>query len=377
MTIPVEAGHYYHFGIRFYLEILLQRYGPDSLPLALKLATNIDGLPLTKSNNSQFWEILCRWINWKRSQVVAVGIYQGNKKPKDANVYLKQFVDEALQLSTEGLTIKGKKISICFSVFVCDSPASAFILRIIYHTGFFFCTTCATKGVYFKVNKALRGRVTFPQVDAPLGTDSSFRRQTQQKHHHGKSILEQLGIDILKSFPCEPYHLFDIGMMRQLLVNWLIFCPMKGIKLSQIEIEELNNRLLTFKRSNIIPKEFARVPRTLEEIGRWKGSELKQFRKYTGSVLLRGILPEKVYNNFLVFHVASRYVNDPEAVQDIDVMQYCTRLFKIFIGDAKKIYGQQFLCNNAHKLYHFSYYALVHGVAQNFSAEDFENYNQI
>ena len=63
--------------------------------------------------------------------------------------------------------------------------------------------------------------------------------------------------------------------------------------------------MLKFKKG-IITSEFARVPRTTEEMGRWKGTELRQFHRHTGPEVLKGILNTSCYKHFLNFYVATK-----------------------------------------------------------------------
>lgn len=130
--------------------------------------------------------------------------------------------------------------------------------------------------------------------------------------------------------------------------------------MQQFDIYKLDDRLLSLKRSNIIPVDFPRTPRAVKELGRWKGSELKQFAKYTGVVLLRGLVSTVLYDHFLVFHVGLRLVHNVEAVSNRQTMDYCKQL-----------------CNNLHKLYQFPDDAFCHGLAQNLLTEPFENFLQI
>jgi len=55
-----------------------------------------------------------------------------------------------------------------------------------------------------------------------------------------------------------------------------------------------------------IPLEFARYPRSLFEINRWKATEFRSFILYTRPVLLKDVLPKRVYEHFLCLNVSIR-----------------------------------------------------------------------
>jgi len=61
----------------------------------IEININIDGLPLHKSSTSQVYPILCNLVN-NFSEVNVIGIYHGFKKPSDANLFLKSFIEEEI-----------------------------------------------------------------------------------------------------------------------------------------------------------------------------------------------------------------------------------------------------------------------------------------
>ena len=94
-------------------------------------------------------------------------------------------------------------------------------------------------------------------------------------------------------------HLVCMGVMRRLLYLWT-----KGplpSRLKSSTIDEISSALIGLQ--GFIPKEFARKPRSLRDIDRWKATEFRQFLLFTGRVAVRGKLSESMYHNFMLVHV--------------------------------------------------------------------------
>lgn len=76
------------------------------------------------------------------------------------------------------------------------------------------------------------GRVLFPEFDAPLRTDYSFRHRLQPQHHDKngrKSVLENVFRDVVDGFVLDYMHLLCIGVnKKQQFCAYKQFC---GIKL--------------------------------------------------------------------------------------------------------------------------------------------------
>lgn len=86
----VHPGHYYHFG----LAAGILRYATTD-SCEIKIAIGIDGLPLSKSSNGQFWPILAFVINNTTKKVFPIGVYYGTAKPCDSNDFLADLISEA------------------------------------------------------------------------------------------------------------------------------------------------------------------------------------------------------------------------------------------------------------------------------------------
>ena len=91
------------------------------------------------------------------------------------------------------------------------------------HTAYYGCSKFETDGVYYKpdVNKPRSGRVIYPQVDARLRTNASFRSHSTKDHHIGTYILEKLSLDMVQGIPLVSLHLTELGGMRKLFRSWM------------------------------------------------------------------------------------------------------------------------------------------------------------
>lgn len=114
----------------------------------VKVNINIDGLPLFKSSSSQVYPILCNLVE-NYDLVNVIGIYYGDEKPSDVNEFLTDFVEEAITLTEHGIQINDQIYQFKINSFVCNVPAKAFITFTKGHSGYYSCTKCTKKGVYY------------------------------------------------------------------------------------------------------------------------------------------------------------------------------------------------------------------------------------
>lgn len=361
----VEPGEYYHFGIENCIKNLVC-YSHEYFKSVeiIELVINIDGLPLAKSSGSQVYPILCRLKD--QNHVDMIGIYHGYEKPKEANNYLRDFVENISNVINTGIVINTKHYSVKISHFICDVVAKAYITYIIAHMGYCSCTKCHVEGTY------INNRVCFPNTNnIRLRTDTDYRLKIQEEHHTGTSLLEQIpGIDMIKCFPLDCMHLVYLGVVKKLIVN-LWCCGKPSVKLPSQDITNISFNLINQAKN--MPVEFNRKPRSLSEAKRWKATEFRQFLLYTGPVVLRRILNNERYENFLTLHVAITILASSKYSYLID---YASDLLLYFVKTFKSLYGAEHISHNVHNLLHLSEDVKVYGPLENFSAFPFENYLQ-
>ncbi|XP_011883964.1 PREDICTED: uncharacterized protein LOC105571102, partial [Vollenhovia emeryi] len=188
----------------------IDRHRIDGNPLILsidsidcvKIFVNVDGLPLTKSSQQQFWPILESIFPYEN--VFIIGIYHGNEKLENANDFLKDFVNEAKELCEKGINIDNRNIPCRIEALICDTPAKAFVLCVKGHSGYSSCTKCTTEGEY------IDRRMCFPQIDAPRRSDDDFIQKIYDTYHKPNTTCSLLNIPYFKpvtNVPLDYMHL--------------------------------------------------------------------------------------------------------------------------------------------------------------------------
>lgn len=359
----VKPGQYLHLGLKKNLLIFYNSL-PAHKPATLQILINIDGIPLTKSSSSQFWPILGKVLNYNDCTPFIIGVYHGTHKPEDCNAFLADFVKEAIELSLGGLSTGTSNIPFKVCGLICDAPARSFVTGIKGHGGYFGCGKCTQEGEY------LNGRMCFPEINCVLRSDQSFSNKTQEEHHLKHSILETIpGFGMVSQVPFEYMHLVCLGVMRKLLNLWMRSKD-HAIRLQSRKIEEVSKRLISLKQ--VTCSEFARKPRALKEMDRWKATEFRSFLLYTGPLVMKNILSEKFYDHFLCLHVAVRILVSPSFCRKLN--SYAKSLLKHFVSVYEILYGRELISYNVHGLLHLADDVLLYGHLDIYSTFDFENH---
>ena len=76
-----------------------------------------------------------------------------------------------------------------------------------------------------------------------------------------------------------------------------------------------------------IPREFARKPRSLHYVARWKATEHRLFLLYTGVVTLKQVLSQELYDLFFLLHVAARILSCEQLVKKQAYVDFAEKLF--------------------------------------------------
>uniref|UniRef100_A0A1Y1KZS3 Transposase domain-containing protein n=1 Tax=Photinus pyralis TaxID=7054 RepID=A0A1Y1KZS3_PHOPY len=361
----IGSGEYCHLGIKKSIIHILDSYSAIGFAKDLKLQCNIDGLPISRSSNSNIWPILMAFSDYPQISPMTVGIFHGDGKPESCSSYLSDYVTELVELVTYGLVHLDNKYNVIVDCYVCDAPARSYVAQIKGHTGYWCCSKCEIKGRW------AAGRVTFDEFEAVARTHENFINKTDENHHLKDSLsplLQIPGINMVNHFPFEYMHLVCLGVMRKILFSFL-----KGdsynVRLSTNLSSQISNKLISIRP--YIPSEFVRKPRSLTEILRWKATEFRQILLYTSPLVFAKIVKPEVYKHFLSFHFAIRILVSQN--YSSSMLQYASVLLKYFVSNFGSLYGDHNISYNVHGLLHLADDVEKFGPLDKFSAFKFEN----
>ncbi|CAN8026464.1 unnamed protein product [Ixodes persulcatus] len=338
------SGLYHYFGVA---AGLMAEASAGLLPSecsTLALSINVDGLPISRSSRKQFWPVLVLVKESRGQNPFVAALYEGDGKPENVELFMKDFVEEVSVLLTQGIHLNSKFYTVKLHSFICDAPARAYLKCIKGHTAYYGCEKCSQKG------KHDGKKVTFPDIDAPLRTDEDFTNQVNADHHHAVSPLSALGVGLVSCFPLEYMHLVCLGVMRRLIVQYWTSPTPSPSKLPIRSQLEISDKLISFQSST--PCEFNRKPRSLKERDRWKAVEFRSFLLYFGPVLLRSNLDKHFYAHFLKLSCAMTILASPKfSLTHCDVAE---SLLTEFFRDAGSLYGDGVYVYNVHSPIHLA-----------------------
>ena len=357
---------YYNFGVEKQIIQNLKTYYKDFDNDIIYLTLNIDGIPFYKSSKSSCWPILlCSNISPETVYPVAITHGADTSKP-NGTVFIRETLIEIKSLEENGLHFNGKHIRIKTDCIVCDAPARAMVKCVKGHAGYYACDRCTQKGDYRE------GRVIFPELDAELRTNDSFRSQLNEEHHLNNSEFLRLDIDMVHCFSIDYMHAVCLGVMKRLLHIWLGKDSIFNHRIYRISnIREMNSRIELLIRS--IPGNiFARKPRKIDHVSFWKATEFRLFLLYTGHIILKELLPSNYYNNFLCLNFSMLILLNSNSTRE--QILYAQHLLRFFINVCESLYGNFFSIYNVHMLLHIADDRLKYKNLDYCSSFKFENY---
>ena len=240
---------------------------------------------------------------------------------------------------------------------------------IIAHNGYHACERCVVEG------KFESSRMLFQDLHCDLRDDESFKNGLYMgTHQKSISILCNIGIKCIKQFPLDYMHLVCLGVTKRLLLTWKI--GPRHLKLSPTQLKRISDQLEALKGK--MPSEFARQPRGLEQLKRWKATEYRQFLLYTGIVVLKEVLTPEAYKHFICFSLSIGVMLEENCDVRNEFLGYAKDLLSYFVSSCSQFYGNIFTVYNVHSLIHLWEDSHNFNTSlDNLSSFPFENYLQV
>lgn len=337
-------GEFFYFGIKKMIEIFLD-INENAVPTSINhmvLCFATDGVPISRSSRSGLWPIMMKVLGFKT--VLLVGLYHGPGKPPTVEDFMQEFAPDLENVLLNGLQVRNMLFTFSVGPLVFDSQAKSFVLDIKAPTGFYSCPKCVCKGT--KTNN----RVVFPNLNAALRTHESFLNLADPIHHCATlPPLAAIGVRCIENTAIDYMHAVLLGVFKTLLKYW-VTTKKKPFSLNQSQQDEINRRIQIVKRQ--LPSDFARCPRTLDELNNYKATELRLFLLYTGPILFLNVVKDQYYQHFLLLHSAIRILCHPELY--ITRNNQAEQLLTRFVNEYKFVYGREFIVHNVHVMIHLA-----------------------
>lgn len=368
MTLIANGtGKMYSKDLRSLLTSELEHYEIEKLPKKIDLELASDGMP---PNNSKFqiWPIMIKVRNVKHSRPLFHTYFGGIEKP-DTNLLLTPLANQYDELKRNPLTIKGRTFQVEFVKFKGDLLAVCAFLGIKNPGGYCACRRCLINGEYIK---ELR-KVIYRFRDLKKRTDEAFRKaekelrtretpiseeEKKQMHNIAETKLVEIIIDLIKHVQTDPMHNILFGQVKTCVIRWTEGAGPAKLKPKLIQIISAAITELNF------PSEFPRKCQRLEDIKRWKATELKNFLLY-GFYAVRHQFPKNIQDHFLKLSCAIKLMCCPKTYKSY--LHVVRSLLSSYFDECKNVYGLTHYTLNTHLLTH------VHEEALELNAPIFED----
>jgi len=124
------------------------------------------------------------------------------------------------------------------------------------------------------------------------------------------------------------------------------------VRLSSGQLSSVSDSLTNLMHK--LPSDFARQPRSLTELERWKATEFRHFMLYTGPVVLKKVVSDGIYEAFMEFSVALTILLTENNARRNGYLPLARQLLGRFVRHSRLVFSEIFTVYNVHNLLHIA-----------------------
>lgn len=254
---------------------------------------------------------------------------------------------------------------------VADAPARCLLIDMMQFNGSYGCPCCYSPGVTHQIND---GTSSGRSHVYPCNTENDYGHDELRTHEETFNIAKEVelnyktsrradpipikgikgisplvfapGFDIIRCTTIDYMHCILLGVVKMLLNLWFDVSHRNKKWSLRSHIKVLDKIMMAIQPPNFIH----RMPKSFEEIGQWKASELRSFLVFFSIPVLCGYLPQEYFNHFILLSQASYiFLSQSISAKDLKTGQ---SMIHLFCANIENLYGTRYQTFNVHSLLH-------------------------
>lgn len=320
---------------------------------------NADGFKTAKKGRTQAWPIYARLdglpLNLRQKHMFLVGLWIDDKKP-NMNLFMDRFVDQANDLSANGVTwLREDGVEVTSRFFptfcVVDAMARCEILNQKSPAGYFSCNFCTHSGEWVNGMKfALLPPIPRPLPERRTHDDIVECMLEERRGFKGPAAIMNLDhFDLGIGFPTDDLHPIFLGATVFHLSLFMTHVGEDYYIGDKPTMALINARLRAIRTPSFI----SRKPSDIQRYKSWQGTEARNFLLYYMVPCLTGVVrdnAQEYIDHFALLSQAvfllSRQTVSPEDVNEAE------RCIDTYVERFQEYFGVENMRFNIHMLKH-------------------------
>ena len=348
--------------------------------LTISLNINSDGAPLVKSRSFSLWPLLGTIVELNQSSrekfdnIIIFGIWLNSNKPPQT--FFEKAIEQLINLQSKTFKILDYDIKIRCQAALFDLPAKAMILRVKQFNGQFGCISCFHPGqrvgnlnVYpLKKIYNLKTNEDYKKYSAIANilneTKSEKAKLDSVFGFFGSTKFEEI-IKIPEQVPFDFMHLVLQGHAKWLFNKFFFEKDSDDLYLGN-KVKQINKLLGETKLPHIIN----RKPTKIDDVLRWKSSEIKNFLFYYSIPIFMNTMPSWYFYRYAAYVIAIRLLYEP--INNINDLDLAEEILLKYINDLDDTFSISAYTYTIHAHLHLVDQVKLHGPLQSHSQFCFE-----